>query len=327
MDRRSNYSYPRRSKPQKFYVEDDDDDENDVVLAGIPDSDTDEEENNDDDDEDFSTHQSRRTPTRHRRKQRKLSSYNHQFTPNSSNNSDWSEQATSVLLEIWGERFLQLGRSSLRSDDWNDVAERVSDVTRSKRSVLDCQNRLNVLKLKYKKEKAKVSGIGGGNSKWVHFKKMDVFLTMLPRQLQQQEQFGLACGVDSGEFVFMNPRFYLDHSNACDEMRDSPGNSEFELGEGDEGEDEEDDEEVNEEEANESYRMLSESIKRVGDIYEKIEDSKKVHMMELERMRLEFQKELEEQKKEMMDRTKTEIAKSKEKGDEGSDCSVENMSE
>lgn len=54
-------------------------------------------------------------------------------------------------------------------------------------------------------------------------------------------------------------------------MRDSFGNLEFE---GEEGEEEGyDDEDV--EEAEESYRMLSESIKRVGEIYEKIEDNKR----------------------------------------------------
>lgn len=117
----------------------------------------------------------------------------------------------------------------------------------------------------------------------------------------------------------MNPRVYLDHSNASDEMRDSPGNSESE-GE----EDDEEDEEEDEEEAEQSYRMLSDSIKRVGEIYEKIEDSKKQHMMELEKMRVEYQRELELQKKDMMDRTKAEIAKLGVKDDQDSDCSVEN---
>ncbi|KMT03044.1 hypothetical protein BVRB_8g196060 [Beta vulgaris subsp. vulgaris] len=248
-----------------------------------------------------------------------LSTWNYQLSPNSSNASDWSEQGTFALLEIWGERFLQLGRSSLRSEDWSDVAERVSEATRMKRSVSDCRNRLNALKMKYKREKTKVIGLGGGISKWVYFKKMDVLMTMSPRQLQQQEQCGLACGVDSGEFVFMNPRVYLDHSNASDEMRDSPGNSESE-GE----EDDEEDEEEDEEEAEQSYRMLSDSIKRVGEIYEKIEDSKKQHMMELEKMRVEYQRELELQKKDMMDRTKAEIAKLGVKDDQDSDCSVEN---
>ncbi|XP_021837539.1 trihelix transcription factor ENAP1 isoform X2 [Spinacia oleracea] len=324
MDRRLNYPYSRRSKPQKSYAEEDDDEENDAVLGVIGNSD--DEDDDDDNDEDFNGQHRRHTPTRQRRKLRKLSNWNYHSTPTPSGISDWLEQGTFILLEIWGERFLQLGRSSLRSEDWNDVAERVSEATRSNRTVSDCRNRLNALKMKYKREKAKVISLGGGSSKWVYFKKMDVLMTMSPRQLQQQEQCGLACGVDSGEFVFMNPRVYLDHSNASDEMRDSPGNSESEGGEDDE-EEEEDDDEENEEEAEESYRMLSESIKRVGVIYEKMEDSKKQHMEELDRMREEFQRELELQKKEMLDQTKSEIAKLGQKDDQDSDCSVENVSE
>lgn len=312
MDRRSNYSYPRRSKNPPNYAEDDDDD--DVVLGGeIMDSD-------DDDDEDYNGHHRR---NRHARKQRRIDSGNYQFAPRTAASSagDWSEKATVVLLDVWGDRFLQLGRSSLRSEDWNDVAERVSDATRMKLTVSDCRNRLNALKTRYMREKGKVDSFGGGISKWVYFKKMDSLMTMPPRQLQQQEQCGLACGVDSGEFVFMNPRVYLDHSNALDEMRDSPGNSESE---GEEGEEEGyDDEDA--EEAEESYRMLSESIKRVGEIYEKIEDNKRQHMMELERMGVEFQRELEFQKKEMIDRTRAEIAKLSQGEDDDSGCSAENL--
>jgi len=208
----------------------------------------------------------------------------------------------------------------LRSEDWNDVAERVSEMMRTKVSVLDCRNRLNALKTRYKKEKTKLGATGSGNTKWVYFRKMDALMTMSPRQLQQQEQCGLACGVDSGEFVFMHPQVYLDHSNALDEMRDSPGNSESE----EEEEDEDDDGEEVDEEDEESYRMLSESIKRVGEIYEKIEDSKRQHMMELERMRAEFQRDLELQKKEIIDRTRAEIAKLGQGDAHDSECSAEN---
>ncbi|KAK9706041.1 hypothetical protein RND81_07G101000 [Saponaria officinalis] len=323
MDRRTSFPYPLRSKPYPNFSGYEDDDDDDAVLGSVNDSD--DSGNNDvgdDNDEDYRGHRFRHgIPTRHPRKQRKLSSLNYHFTPPSAATSAWSEEGTFVLLEIWGERFLQLGRSSLRSEDWKDVAERVSQATRSEIEVSECRNRMNVLKAKYKREKAKWGGLGGGISKWVFYRKMDGLMTMSPRQLQQQEQCGLACGVDSGEFVFMNPRVYLEHSNALDEMRDSPGNSESEgSDEGEDGEDEEEDEG----EADESYRLLSESIQRVGEIYEKIEDSKRHHMMELERMRAEFQRDLEMQKKEMVDRTTAEIEKLSDRGDRGSNCSVQN---
>lgn len=318
MDHRSNnYPYSRRSKPFRNYAEDDDDD--DVVLAGEDDDISGEDDDDDAADEDYTA------GVHHRQKHRRLDTGNYQFAPRLDAGIDWSEKGTFVLLDIWGERFLQLGRSSLRNEDWNDVVERVSEVTRAKLSVLDCRNRLNALKTRYKKEKMKLGGAsmtGNNNSKWVYFKKMDSLMTMSPRQLQQQEQCGLACGVDSGEFVFMNPRVYLDHSNALDEMRDSPGNSESNE---DEEDNDEDDKEEDEEEE-ESYRMLSESIKRVGEIYEKIEDSKRQHMMELERMRAEFQRDLELQKKEIIDRTRSEISKLSQ-GDDAhdSECSAENV--
>lgn len=44
-----------------------------------------------------------------------------------------------------------------------------------------------------------------------------MLMTSSPRQ-----DYGLACGVDSGEYVFMNTRVYLDRSTEFDEISDSP---------------------------------------------------------------------------------------------------------
>lgn len=76
------------------------------------------------------------------------------------------------------------------------------------------------MKKMYKKEKINQADMGGSSSKWVYFKKMDM---LMPTSAQQG---GLSFGVDSGEYVFMNPRVYLNRANGLDEMRDSPGNSE-----------------------------------------------------------------------------------------------------
>ncbi|GKD08466.1 hypothetical protein Tco_1188151, partial [Tanacetum coccineum] len=37
--------------------------------------------------------------------------------------TDWTEHETFVLLEAWGDRFLQCGRKSLRSEEWQEVAD------------------------------------------------------------------------------------------------------------------------------------------------------------------------------------------------------------
>ncbi|KAJ4708406.1 Trihelix transcription factor [Melia azedarach] len=216
---------------------------------------------------------------------------------------DWTEHEAFVLLEIWGERFLQLGRKSLRTEDWLEVSEKVTEALKVEKTEAQCRQMMDVLKRKYKKEKVKVEQMGANGSKWVFFKKMDMLMDM------RKESGGLACGVDSGEYVFMDTKVYLDRSNGFDEMRDSPSESEVE----DEAE-----EEDNSEESLASLRMLADSVNKFGEIYEKIENSKREQMMELERMRMDFHRELELQKKQILETAQVEIEKIRE-GDDGRD--------
>ncbi|GFQ05733.1 trihelix transcription factor asil2 [Phtheirospermum japonicum] len=234
----------------------------------------------------------------------------------------WSEEECFVLLEAWGERYLELGRRSLRAEDWAEITEKVSEMGGGvERSEVDCRNQLDVLKNKYKKEMAKVES--GHGSKWVFFKKMDALLSTRTRGAY----CGLGCGVDSGEYVFMNPRVYLERSNVLDEMRDSPGQSDEDNDDGDDDDDDDDDDD------GESTRLLAESIQKFGEIYEKIEESKRKQMVELETMRRDFQRELEMQKKQIVERAQAEIAKIKEiddddedeDEDDNTDTSVENF--
>lgn len=224
----------------------------------------------------------------------------------------WNEEESFVLLEVWGERYLELGRRSLRAEDWVEVSEKVSEMIGGVKSEAECRNQMDVLKKKFKKERAKMEKFGGGFvSKWVFFKKMDVLLN-----LRMRGHCGLGCGVDSGEYVFMNPRLYLDKSNVLDEMRDSPGQSE------EENDDENDGlgEEV--EDNGECARVLAESIQRFGEIYEKVESNKRKQILDLQRMRMDFQRDLESQKKQIFERAQADIAKIREREveeDEGSE--------
>ncbi|OAY27331.1 trihelix transcription factor ASIL2 [Manihot esculenta] len=215
---------------------------------------------------------------------------------------DWSEHEKFVLLEVWGDRFLQLGRNSLRSEDWVEVAEKVSESSKIKRTETQCKLMMDALKRKYKKEKAK----GVNNSKWAYFRKMDMLMN---QELGGGSGFSLACGVDSGEFVFMDTHVYLDRANGNDEMRDSPCESENEEeeeeGAGNGGSD-----------GVKGLKVLADSVQKFGEIYEKIESSKREQMMELERMRVEFQRELELQKKQILERAQAEIAKIREGDDD-----------
>lgn len=252
-------------------------------------------------------------------KKRKLESFvsNYAFAPRS---DAWSEDESFVLLDVWGERYSDLGRRSLRGEDWVDVTEKVAEMSGRERTEAECRSQLDVLKNKYKKEMVKV---GVGNvSKWVFFKKMDALLNLRTRGYG-----GLGCGLDSGEYVFMNPRVYLDRSNVVDEMRDSPGQSDEDNedeGVGDDNKDLSGDELID----GESARLLANSIQKFGEVYEKIEESKRRQMVELETMRQDFQRELELQKKQIVERAQAEIAKMREVDeddeDENTDTSVEN---
>lgn len=238
---------------------------------------------------------------------------------------DWNEHAVFVLLEVWGDRFLQLGKKSLRSEDWHEVAEKVSEEANIERTEAQCRNMLDTLKKKYKKEKVKMVEMGLNCSKWPYYKKMDMLMASPPRK-----EHGLACGVDSGEFVFMNTRVYLDRSNGLDEMRDSPGESETseednENGYGIHGSRPRRTKGKGNGEGM-SVKVLADSIEKFGEIYEKIESSKRQQMMELEKMRMDFHKELELQKKQILERAQAEIAKIQE-DDEDSDPSAEDLSE
>ncbi|CAB4272650.1 unnamed protein product [Prunus armeniaca] len=236
--------------------------------------------------------------------------------------TDWTEHETFVLLDAWGDRFLQRGKKSLRSEEWQEVAEKVSEVSKIERTDTQCRNRLDTLKKKYKKERLKFAETGGATSKWVYFKKMDMLMS------SPQQQSGLSCGLDSGEYVFMNPRVYLNRANGLDEMRDSPGNSESAEGVDDDsdglppkkrryGRDNDD---------RCSFRLLADSIQKFSDIYEKIETSKRQQMVELEKMRMDFHRDLEMQKRQIMERAQAEIAKIQQGDDEENDISAENAS-
>lgn len=212
----------------------------------------------------------------------------------------WSDYAKFTLLEVWGERFMQLGGKSVRSEDWSEIAEKVSEWARMEYTEVDCRQQLDALKKKYKKERAKMERTGVTPS-WMHFKKMDVLMDT------NMEDGGLACGVDSGEFCFADTTVYLDKSNAFDEMRDSPGESESEM----DGDEEQDDDmpPPRKEDGGEGMRVLVDSIEKFGELYEKIETNKREQMMELKKMRADFQRELDLQKKEILERAQAEIAK------------------
>ncbi|CAN4089282.1 unnamed protein product [Withania somnifera] len=277
----------------------------------------DDEEESDEENQEFSSGENEYDTTSQGRKQKKrkletlLSNY-------PALKEMWSEEENFVLLEVWGERYLELGRRSLRTEDWAEVAEKITEMIGVDKTEFECRNQLDVLKKKYKKEITKMEKTGVGfHSKWPFFKKMDMLMN-----LRMKGHCGLGCGIDSGEYVFMDPRMYLDRSNVLDEMRDSPAGSDV-----DNDEEEEEQESGGWEGDDESAKLLADSIQKFGQIYEKIENNKRKQMMELEKMRRDFQRELEVQKKQIVDRAQAEIAKIRDYGENDDEEETDNVSD
>lgn len=235
--------------------------------------------------------------------------------------SDWTEHETFVLLDAWGDRFLQRGRKSLRSEEWQEVAEKVSQESRLERTDTQCRNRLDTLKKKYKKEKMKLQEMMDTTSKWVYFKKMNMLLSSTPQQPRLSRRVN---SVNSGEYVSQYTRVPLNRACGIDELSNSP-----EISESVEAEENSSDllppKRTNRGDGG-SFRLLAESITKFSDIYEKIESSKRKQMLELERMRMDFFRELEMQKRQILERARAEIASIRRGDDERIDGSAENFS-
>ncbi|KAM7265341.1 hypothetical protein ACFE04_003024 [Oxalis oulophora] len=93
----------------------------------------------------------------------------------------WSEEATSTLVDSWGRRYMELNRGNLRQKDWQEVADAVNALhghtKKTHRTDVQCKNRIDTIKKKYKVEKARVvSSNGTLTSSWPFFDRMDVLI-------------------------------------------------------------------------------------------------------------------------------------------------------
>ncbi|XP_022872518.1 trihelix transcription factor ASIL2-like [Olea europaea var. sylvestris] len=90
----------------------------------------------------------------------------------------WSEEATRTLIEAWGSHFLELNRGNLRQKHWQEVADAVNALhahtKKLHRTDVQCKNRVDTVKKKYKIEKTKVVQSNGRYaSTWPHFDSLD----------------------------------------------------------------------------------------------------------------------------------------------------------
>ncbi|KAJ8774202.1 hypothetical protein K2173_009633 [Erythroxylum novogranatense] len=257
----------------------------------------------------------------------------------------WSEGATGVLIEAWGERYLELSRGNLKQKHWKEVADIVSsreDYMKTPKTDIQCKNRIDTVKKKYKLEKAKIAA-GGGPSKWPFFDRLDHLIgptAKIPAN-SGKVPVGIPVGVRSSvqKRNLFAPVKLVSNSNSNSNNNKNPnlikrrGNVETESESSSEMGAESDDsfppekrprsvvqQSMNAKVGKErkgwgsSIRMLTQAILKFGEAYEQAESAKLQQVVEMEKARMKFAKELELQRMQFFMKTQMEISQLKRRG-------------
>lgn len=258
----------------------------------------------------------------------------------------WSEDATFTLIDAWGERYVDLNRGNLRQKHWQDVADAVNDChaagnnnKKARRTDVQCKNRIDTLKKKYKIEKARVYDSDGEYlSPWPFFSRLDALIgdtfpvkkisppaatrstsaivkhlpppawitshPVGPRSGTQKRPAPSPANRDDSSFrrnfsAFAAAAAAAAESGESEEWRSSSGmvsgkkgresNKNLEFG----------------------YSEVAQAIERFGDIYERVEAAKQRQIVELEKQRMQFAKDLEYQRMQLFMETQLQLQKMK----------------
>ncbi|KVI09661.1 hypothetical protein Ccrd_011958 [Cynara cardunculus var. scolymus] len=188
----------------------------------------------------------------------------------------WSEGATAVLIDAWGERYLELSRGNLKQKHWKEVADIVSsreDYMKAPKTDIQCKNRIDTVKKKYKLEKAKIAS-GGGPSTWGFYDRLDQLI-------------GPTATGKSG-------------SSSLPFNASSTGRQQQDRGRG-----------GREKNWGDSVRELTKAIMKFGEAYEQAESSKLQQMVEMQKQSMKFAKELELQRMQFFMKTQLELSQLK----------------
>ncbi|KAI4371018.1 hypothetical protein MLD38_019297 [Melastoma candidum] len=294
----------------------------------------------------------------------------------------WSEEATATLVEAWGRRYAELNRGNLRQKDWQDVADSVNSIhghsKKTYRTDVQCKNRIDTVKKKYKVEKARVVMSSGSYvSSWMFYDRLDVLIGPMTPSSGGVAGGGLAGGLScssgkkgglqrhgspiplarsppvgvpllpyrkvvpvSGVGVSARPvaiasslaaavslpqkrerdirRNYSEVAATAEDMEEDDDELDRES------EDEEELEKESEEEGEEGgMKRLAKAIERFGEVYRRVEGEKLRQMVELEKQRMQFTKDLEVQSLKMFMDTQVQMERLKhaKRSDSGDICS------
>ncbi|XP_071720530.1 trihelix transcription factor ENAP1-like [Rutidosis leptorrhynchoides] len=265
----------------------------------------------------------------------------------------WTEDATSTLVDAWGRRYLELNRGNLRQKDWQDVADAVNarhgHTKKTRRTDVQCKNRIDTLKKKYKVEKARVSESNGQiTSTWPFYSRLDPLIgsaamakkssaTMTPSPspptgvplpyrkpptmlsspqfstplaiLPQKRPAPVAPAVDESYFRRNYSAVAAAAAAAEEEGSEDDVSLESSEDEGAAGGGEGGRKESGGE--TDSMKRLASAIERFGKIYERVEGEKQKQMIELEKQRMQFTKDLEVQRMQLFMDTQVQLEKIK----------------
>ncbi|KAG6493010.1 hypothetical protein ZIOFF_047983 [Zingiber officinale] len=262
----------------------------------------------------------------------------------------WSEGETSSLVDAWGDRYIELNRGNLRQKQWQEVADAVNSRRgagrRPSRTDVQCKNRIDTLKKKYKVEKSRVAG--SGESQWPFFSRLDALVGSAPPPTSKKQsgspplalalpfhRKGSALAVASAVRPAETKKKRTSvASSAVDNpffRRAAAAAAAAAATEDDDDVDEDEEEEEQErsgslsrsssrsgrglkrerEEEGSGIRELAKAIMKFAEIYERVEESKQRQMIELEKQRMEFAKALEFQKMQIVVDSQVQLAKIK----------------
>lgn len=224
----------------------------------------------------------------------------------------WSQTATLTLIDAWGERYLELNRGNLKQKHWKEVAEAVNGRpgnNKQAKTDVQCKNRLDTLKKKYKVERSKI--FSGSVTKWPLYTKMDELIgparkhhhhpqplplppapALRPRRHlieSSPNPLNTATSPDMTESCLNgfngNPSSAKRRKTAAAAAAENPDGS--------------------------PLKELAGAILKFGEVYERTEVVKHQQMMDLEKHRMEFAKDLELQRMQLFVQTQLELAKIK----------------
>ncbi|XWS19704.1 hypothetical protein CRYUN_Cryun31cG0038700 [Craigia yunnanensis] len=259
----------------------------------------------------------------------------------------WSEEATSTLVDAWGRRYLELNRGNLRQKDWQDVADAVNALhghtKKTHRTDVQCKNRIDTIKKKYKIEKTRVTSSNGTlTSSWPFFERLDSLIGSnfaakkispspkispklsprlspripgsppvalpLPLPYRRTPASATVVALSQKRPAADDGYFRRNYSAIAAAAAASAAESDEEEGEESEGEESEGE---GEGEEAEGMKRLARAIERFGQVYERMEGEKLRQMVELEKQKMQFAKDLEVQRMRMFMDTQVQLERIK----------------